>query len=194
MIFILDNYDSFTYNLVDYCYRAGAETFVKRNDEITLSEIERLAPEGIILSPGPEIPTSSGILMEVVQHFSGKLPILGICLGHQAIGQFLGLELHKAPEPVHGKVSTCTHQSHWLFNGIPNNYEVMRYHSLILKEKKKSMKHLEIISYTKNDQLPMAFHHKAKQLTGVQYHPESILTPNGVQILSNWLKHYGLAT
>ena len=192
MIFILDNYDSFTYNLVDYCYRAGAETIVKRNDEVTLSEIEALHPSGIILSPGPEIPVSSGILMKVVQHFCGKLPILGICLGHQAIGQYLGFELIKAPQPVHGKVSICKHNGHWLFAGLPKKYEVMRYHSLILKEE--LIRGVEIISYTQDDKLPMALYHKGWQLTGLQYHPESILTPNGVQLLSNWLTHYDLVS
>jgi len=190
VILILDNYDSFTYNLVDYCYRAGAKTIVKRNDEVTLAEIEALQPKGIILSPGPEIPKSSGILMQVVAHFSGKLPQLGICLGHQAIGQHLGLSLIKASKPVHGKVSCCTHNGHWLFFGIPKNYEVMRYHSLILQEK--SLKDLEIISHTKNDLLPMALHNNQQQLTGVQFHPESILTPNGIKILSNWLAYYNL--
>lgn len=190
MIFILDNYDSFTYNLVDYCYRAGVRTMVKRNDAITLSEIEDLNPTGIILSPGPEIPKDSGILMEVVAHFSGKLPLLGICLGHQAIGQYLGLSLIKAPQPVHGKISCCTHNGHWLFAGIPKKYEVMRYHSLILQEA--LIDHLEIISHTKDYRLPMALHHQFLKLTGVQYHPESILTPNGVQLLSNWLNYYGL--
>lgn len=190
MIFILDNYDSFTYNLVDYCYRAGAQTIVKRNDVISLSEIEALQPSGIILSPGPEIPAASGILMEVVHHFAGKVPMLGICLGHQAIGQFLGLSLVKAPQPVHGKVSKCKHNGHWLFNGIPKNYEVMRYHSLLIKEK--SIKDLQIISHTKQGDLLMALHHKPLKLTGVQYHPESILTPDGVQLLSNWLSYYEL--
>lgn len=190
MIFILDNYDSFTYNLVDYCYRAGAETIVKRNDEITLSEIEALYPTGIILSPGPEIPEASGILMDVVAHFSGKLPLLGICLGHQAMGQYLGLPLIKAPQPVHGKVSCCIHNGHWLFAGIPKKYEVMRYHSLVLQEA--SIDNLEIISHTEDDGLPMALHHHRLKLTGVQYHPESILTPNGVRLFSNWLSYYNL--
>jgi len=190
VIFILDNYDSFTYNLVDYCYRAGAKTIVKRNDKINLSEIEALKPQGIILSPGPEIPAASGILMKVVSHFAGKLPILGICLGHQAIGQHLGLSLIKAPEPVHGKVSKCKHSGHWLFKDIPKNYEVMRYHSLLLKEK--PIENLQIISYTKQDHLLMALHHENLKLTGVQYHPESILTPNGVQLLSNWVNYYDL--
>jgi len=190
VIFILDNYDSFTYNLVDYCYRAGAKTMVKRNDEISLSEIEALNPDGIILSPGPEIPKASGILMQVVRHFAGKLPVLGICLGHQAIGQFLGLSLIKAPQPVHGKVDKCVHYGHWLFKSITINYEVMRYHSLLLKEK--PIEGLQIISHTKEGHLLMALHHQDLKLTGVQYHPESILTPNGVQVLSNWLAYYGL--
>jgi len=192
VIFILDNYDSFTYNLVDYFYRAGTETVVARNDEISLSEIDALQPKGIILSPGPEVPNSSGILTEVVAHFSGVIPILGICLGHQAIGEYLGLSLIKAPKPVHGKVSCCTHYGHWLFSGIPAKYEVMRYHSLVLQEK--PMKDLSIISYTKDDLLLMALHHERLQLMGLQYHPESVLTPNGIQILRNWLNHYGLLT
>lgn len=185
MIFLLDNYDSFTYNLVDYCHRAGAKVTVKRNDKISVAAIAALKPKGIILSPGPEIPESAGILMELVDYFSGKIPMLGICLGHQAIGQHLGLKLVKAPEPVHGKVSVCQHEGHWLFKKIPKNYKAMRYHSLILKEA--TIEGLNIISKTKADGLIMAMHHAPLQLTGIQYHPESILTPFGVTILSNWL-------
>jgi len=185
LIFLLDNYDSFTYNLVDYFYQAGEEIFVKRNNEISITEIEALKPKAIILSPGPETPAESGILAEVVNSFAGKIPILGICLGHQAVGQYLGMKLVKAPLPMHGKTSKCVHNNHSLFKNVPNIYEAMRYHSLLLQPKE--VNGLEIISITKTDQLIMALHHQKLMLTGFQFHPESILTNYGLQMIENWL-------
>lgn len=185
MIFLLDNYDSFTFNLVDYFYRAGVNVSVKRNDEISIKQIENLQPTAIVLSPGPETPATSGILPIVVKNFAGKVPILGICLGHQAIGEYLEMELIKAPVPVHGKTSWCKHHNHLLFKNIPNAFEVMRYHSLLLKDKK--VEGLDIISYTKKDGLIMAMHHQQLMLTGFQFHPESVLTNYGLQMIMNWL-------
>jgi len=191
LIFLLDNYDSFTYNLVDYFYRAGAEVLVKRNDEIDVTEIEALQPKAIVLSPGPETPAQSGILVDLVNYFAGKLPILGICLGHQAIGEYLGMQLIKAPTPVHGKTSWCIHHNHNLFKNVPNPFEVMRYHSLLLANKK--VEGLEIVSSTKEDNLIMALHHQQLKLTGFQFHPESVLTKHGLQLIKNWLAVYQLA-
>jgi len=190
LIFLLDNYDSFTYNLVDYFYQAGVTVLVKRNDEITTSKIEALQPKAIVLSPGPETPKQSGILPEVVNRFAGKIPMLGICLGHQAIGQYLGMELVKAPVPMHGKTSWCTHNQHLFFKNLPNPYEVMRYHSLVLKMK--PVDGLSIISSTKKDGLIMALHHQQLKLTGFQFHPESVLTSYGLDMIANWLGGYGL--
>jgi len=188
---LLDNYDSFTYNLVDYFHRAGTNALVKRNDAVTINEIETLQPRAIVLSPGPETPAKSGILTEVVNNFAGKLPLLGICLGHQAIGEYLGMELIKAPVPVHGKTSWCTHNDHLLFKNIPKPFEVMRYHSLLLSQQK--INGLEIMSTTAKDNLIMAMHHQKLLLTGFQFHPESVLTSFGLQMIKNWINMYELA-
>jgi len=191
LIFLLDNYDSFTYNLVDYFYRAGAKVLVKRNDAITVNEIETLKPRAIVLSPGPETPAQSGILTNLVNKFAGKVPILGICLGHQAIGEYLGMQLIKAPIPVHGKTSWCTHNNHLLFNKVPRSFNVMRYHSLILANK--NINGLEIPGTTTNENLIMVLHHQKLMLTGFQFHPESVLTPFGLQMIKNWIGIYQLA-
>jgi len=185
MIFLLDNYDSFTYNLVDYLHQAGAEVIVKRNDKISISDIEDLNPAGIVLSPGPEIPEKAGILMDVVKHFEKKLPMLGICLGLQAIGQFYGADLKKAIQPMHGKISLCNHNKHWLFNKVPNSFEVMRYHSLIIDEVPETI--LSITASTDEKEI-MAISHSELPIQAVQFHPESILTLFGNQIIENWVQ------
>ena len=187
MIFLLDNYDSFTYNLVDYFFRNGANCIVKRNDEITVEEIERLQPKAIVLSPGPNTPNQAGILMETIAHFEHKLPIFGICLGLQAIGMHYGMQLIKANLPMHGKTSILKHKGNFLFKNITEEYEVMRYHSLVLKNETNNF--LEVTSTTKDNQI-MAMQHKTLPICGVQYHPESILTKNGLQLIGNWLKSF----
>jgi len=188
LIFVLDNYDSFTYNLVDYFYRCGVDCIVKKNDEISVEAIEQLKPKAIVFSPGPNTPNEAGILLEAISYFENKLPLLGICLGHQAIGMHFGYSLVKANIPMHGKTSMLTHNNHRLFSNVPNPYEVMRYHSLII-ENNKAESQLNILSETENSEI-MAFAHVDLPILGFQFHPESILTKNGIQLLQNWLKYY----
>ncbi|MFN0276261.1 MAG: anthranilate synthase component II [Chitinophagales bacterium] len=183
MIFLLDNYDSFTYNLYDYLSQLGAEILVKRNDEITLPEIEDLSPSAIVISPGPKTPKDAGILMQVLHHFHKKLPLLGICLGYQAIGEYFGATLVHSPVPVHGKTSQLFFdENNILFKNIPQGTEVMRYHSLNITNTPSSV---NIIAQTNNGE-PMALQHADLPLFGMQFHPESILTQHGMQMLRNW--------
>jgi len=182
LILILDNYDSFTYNLVDYFSQLGIECIVKRNDT-QVKELAELNINGLVLSPGPGIPSTSGNLMEVLKWYSDKLPILGICLGHQAIGEFFGNQLVKANKPMHGKISKINHTNHPLFEGIPNNFNAVRYNSLLLAEVKKP-----IIEIAKSDQNEnMVICHDTLPINGVQFHPEAALTEYGLRLLKNWL-------
>ena len=184
MILLLDNYDSFTYNLLDYIKQCGAQCEVLRNDAIALEEIAARQYKGIIISPGPETPSKAGITMAVIDKFHDKIPLLGVCLGHQAIGEFFGAKLTKAPLPVHGKTAMVTHTGHPLFNKIPRQFEVMRYHSLILTEVEQAQ--LQLIAST-SDGIAMAIAHPVFPVVGVQFHPESILTSYGKQLIDNWL-------
>lgn len=184
-ILIFDNYDSFTYNLYDYFLRLGVSCTVVRNDEWTKEQLQSFDFDGLVLSPGPKRPKDAGLLMWAIEYFHDKKPILGICLGHQGIGEFFGAELIKAKLPVHGKTSTIQHNSSFLFKGLPDSFKVMRYHSLILKNTENT--ELIISSSTQEGEI-MSFHHRSLPLTGVQFHPESILTEHGLQLLSNWLK------
>lgn len=183
---MLDNYDSFTYNLVDYFYRVGIECIVKKNDETSIEEIENLNPKAIVLSPGPNTPNEAGILLKLIAHFKNKKPLLGICLGHQAIGMHFGYKLIKANLPMHGKTSIIEHQQHPIFENIPQQFEVMRYHSLLLQNDSKSTT-LKTIAVSSENEI-MAFVHESLPITGFQFHPESILTKNGLTLLKNWLK------
>ncbi len=183
MLLLLDNYDSFTYNLYDYLYRLGIDCKVMRNDECSLAELEALPLQAIVISPGPGRPEGSGITMQVIQHYYNKLPILGICLGHQALGLYFGVKLVRGPEPVHGKTSALTHNNDAVFEGIENPFLVMRYHSLVLAGLEDAP--LEIIATTA-DGIPMAIKHRELPLYGFQFHPESILTPDGLKLLGNW--------
>lgn len=184
MLLLLDNYDSFTYNLYDYLVRLGVEVKVIRNDECTLAELEHLPLQAIVISPGPGRPTESGITMQVIHHFHQKLPILGICLGHQALGEYFGATLIRGKEPVHGKTSEVHHQAaDAVLAGIPSPFTVMRYHSLILSGLGNTP--LEVLASTE-DGIPMAIKHRILPLYGVQFHPESVLTPDGLQLLHNW--------
>ncbi len=184
MILMIDNYDSFTYNLVQYLKGLGDEVKVVRNDAIKLSEIIDLAPEFIVLSPGPCTPNESGICLEVVQRLSGEIPILGICLGHQTIAQVFGAEVIKAPVPIHGKVFPIKHDGRGVFEGLNNPLKVTRYHSLVVRADNLP-KCLEITAKTE-DGLIMGLRHSDYLVEGVQFHPEAILTEQGMALLDNF--------
>jgi anthranilate synthase/aminodeoxychorismate synthase-like glutamine amidotransferase len=186
MLLVIDNYDSFTYNLVQYLGELGAETKVVRNDEISVDEIEKeIRPERILISPGPGTPDDAGITLAAIERFAGKLPIFGVCLGHQAIGQHFGGSVVRAPEPVHGKPVQVSHDSRTIFSGIPQNFNAGRYHSLVVS--RESIPGCIEVSATSPDGLVMAMRHKTMQIEGVQFHPESILTDHGKHLLNNFL-------
>lgn len=185
MLLVVDNYDSFTYNLVQYLGELGAEMRVVRNDEITVDDVEEIAPERILISPGPGTPDTAGISLGVIERFSGKLPILGVCLGHQAIGQHYGGSVVRAPEPVHGKPVSVHHDGKTIFRDVPDNFEAGRYHSLVV-DRDGWPDELEI-SAESPDGLVMGLRHKTLPIEGVQFHPESILTEHGKQLLANFL-------
>ena len=186
MLLVIDNYDSFTYNLVQYLGELGAEMEVRRNDEVTLEEIENeIKPERILISPGPGTPDDAGISLKVLEAFGDKLPILGVCLGHQAIGQIFGGKVIRAPEPVHGKPVEIQHDGKTIFADLENNFEAARYHSLIVESE--SLPDCLEISATSPDGLIMALRHKTYKIEGVQFHPESILTSQGKKLLQNFL-------
>lgn len=185
MILLIDNYDSFTYNLYHYLIQAGEkEVVVKRNDEISLDEIKKLNPRGIVLSPGPCTPNEAGICLQVIENLQGVFPIFGVCLGHQAIGQAFGGKVVKT-HPMHGKISEVFHQNKNLFKGLPSPFKATRYHSLII-EKATCPQDLEITAETK-DGIIMAIAHKKHKIFGVQFHPESIASEHGHQIIKNFL-------
>ena len=186
MILMIDNYDSFVYNLVQYIGELDEDIIVKRNNEITIKEIEELDPEMIVLSPGPCSPTESGICIDVVNHFKGKKSILGICLGHQTIGHVFGGNVIKAIEPVHGKVHSIKHNNKGVFKNLNNPLNVTRYHSLVV-EKSSLPDDLEITSLTKEGEI-MGIRHKKYHIEGVQFHPEAILSEQGHDILRNFIK------
>lgn len=185
LILMIDNYDSFTYNLVQYLECLNEEVLVYRNDHITLDEIEKLSPHMIVLSPGPCTPNEAGICMDVVKTFKGHIPILGICLGHQTIGQVFGGNIIKAKEPVHGKVHSIQHMNKGVFINLPNPLKVTRYHSLII-ERESLPVCFEITSETMQGEI-MGIKHKEYPVEGVQFHPEAILTEMGMEILENFL-------
>ncbi len=189
MILVVDNYDSFTYNLVQYLGELGAELEVVRNDQITIEGIEARAPEKIVLSPGPCTPDDAGITLDVIRHFAGRVPLLGVCLGHQAMGQAFGGRVVRAPYLMHGKTSQILHDGRALFEGIENPFVATRYHSLIV-DRASVPPELEI-SATTSDGLVMGLRHREFACEGVQFHPESIMTPAGKQLLRNFLKMKG---
>jgi anthranilate synthase/aminodeoxychorismate synthase-like glutamine amidotransferase len=189
MVFVLDNYDSFTYNLVQYLGELGAEVVVRRNDQTTVAEIEAMRPERILLSPGPCTPQEAGISIELIRHFAGELPILGVCLGHQAIGAAFGAEIVRAPKLMHGKTSQVQHDGKTIFSGLPSPMTATRYHSLIVQEKGLPVD-LEISAYAAENggsRVIMAFRHKRFPVEGVQFHPESVLTGEGKKLIENFL-------
>ena len=187
MLLVIDNYDSFTYNLVQYLGELGATVEVRRNDRVTLDEIEnRLRPERIVISPGPGTPNDAGITLEVIKRFAGKVPLLGVCLGHQAIGQAFGGKVVRAPELMHGKASDVHHDGKTIFAGLGDQLRAGRYHSLIV-ERESLPSCLEISAHTADD-IIMGLRHRELKVEGVQFHPESILTSDGKQLLANFLK------
>ena len=188
-LLVIDNYDSFTYNLVHFLGELGADLVVHRNDKITLDEIAALAPEGIVLSPGPCTPNEAGICLSVIERFKSSMPILGVCLGHQAIGQAMGGKVIRAPELMHGKTSRVNHEGKGLFRGLNSGFEATRYHSLIV-EKDSLPDSLEVTA-TSDEGLIMGLQHKTLPLHGVQFHPESIASENGHALLQNFLNLTG---
>lgn len=185
MIIVIDNYDSFTYNLVQYLGELGADMRVFRNDQVTVEDIRRLLPSHIVISPGPGTPDDGGISNQVICEFHREVPILGVCLGHQCIGQVFGGVVERAPRLMHGKTSLIYHDSRGIFQGLPNPFEAARYHSLLVKEP--LPEELSVTAFTRQGEV-MGIRHKTFPLQGVQFHPESILTPHGKQILKNFIE------
>jgi para-aminobenzoate synthetase component 2 len=185
MILVIDNYDSFTYNLVQYLGEIGQEVLVRRNDQIDLNGIESLKPDHILISPGPCTPNEAGISLALIDRFKGKIPILGVCLGHQSIGQVFGGEVIRAEKLMHGKTSDIYHDGKTIFEGIPSPYTATRYHSLIVR--RESLPDcLEISAETKDGEI-MGLRHKEYPIEGVQFHPESIITDHGLKLLRNFV-------
>jgi anthranilate synthase/aminodeoxychorismate synthase-like glutamine amidotransferase len=188
MILVIDNYDSFTYNLVQYLGELGADPVVRRNDEISVDEMETLAPDAIVISPGPGSPDSAGVSIDAVRKLGGKIPILGVCLGHQAIAEAYGGRVVRARKLMHGKTSMILHDSRDLFENVPSPLEVMRYHSLIV-DPGSLPDELEVIAWASEDTSEIhAMRHRVNPVWGVQFHPESIMTKSGKKILSNFLE------
>ena len=190
MIFVLDNYDSFTYNLVQYLGELGAEVEVRRNDEVTIEEIEAMHPERIVLSPGPCTPQDAGISIELIRHFAGKTPLLSVCLGHQAIGAAFGGEVIRARNLMHGKTSQVEHDGRTIFRGLSSPMTATRYHSLIVSEKDLPSD-LEVSAWTSDKdgtRVIMGLRHKKLAIEGVQFHPESVLTDEGKKLVANFLR------
>jgi anthranilate synthase/aminodeoxychorismate synthase-like glutamine amidotransferase len=186
MILVIDNYDSFTYNLVQYLGELGAELRVRRNDQVTIGEIEAMAPEQILISPGPGRPEDAGISVDVIRRFGPSVPVLGVCLGHQAIGVVYGGTVCRAIAPMHGKTSTIVHDGNGLFRGIAAPFLAGRYHSLVISNEQVPSE-LEVAARTKEDGTIMAVRHRSYPVHGVQFHPESVLTDEGRHILRNFL-------
>ncbi|WP_369901521.1 aminodeoxychorismate/anthranilate synthase component II [Bacillus manliponensis] len=188
MILMIDNYDSFTFNLVQFLGELGQTLVVKRNDEITIEEIEKMKPDFLMISPGPCSPDEAGISMDVIRHFAGKIPIFGVCLGHQSIAQVFGGDVVRAERLMHGKTSPMHHNGETIFADIPNPFTATRYHSLIVK-KATLPDCLEVTSWTEEGEI-MALRHKTLPIEGVQFHPESIMTSHGKELLQNFIRHY----
>ncbi|MDC4204625.1 MAG: aminodeoxychorismate/anthranilate synthase component II [Candidatus Manganitrophus sp.] len=186
MLLVIDNYDSFTYNLVQYLGELGAEMSVHRNNRITLQEIEKMQPSKIVISPGPCTPKEAGISVDLIRKFGSQIPVLGVCLGHQAIGEAFGGEVVRAPRLMHGKTSMIEHDGRGVYRGLPNPFEATRYHSLIIR-RETMPKVLEITAWTEEGEV-MGVRHKTFPIEGVQFHPESILTRVGKDLLKNFLE------
>lgn len=190
MILMIDNYDSFTYNIVSYLRILKEEVLVKKNDEINLNEVKRLNPEIIVISPGPKTPKESKISLEIFEQFKGEYPILGVCLGHQALAYSIGLDIIKGPRPMHGKMTEINHDSKGIFADIPNHVKVMRYHSLIVDDSKFENEKYEdlVITSRTDDGIIMGFRDSKNKIETVQFHPESVGTDFGLKMIENFLK------
>lgn len=189
MVFVLDNYDSFTYNLVQYLGELGEQIVVRRNDQVTLAEIDSLNPQKILISPGPCTPQDAGISIQLIKHFAGKTPLLGVCLGHQAIGAAFGGEVVRAKNLMHGKTSMVEHDGRTIFKDVPSPMKATRYHSLVVSEDKLPPE-LEVSASTRDadgNRVIMGLRHKRLPIEGVQFHPESVLTDHGKQLVKNFL-------
>ncbi|MGA2415065.1 MAG: aminodeoxychorismate/anthranilate synthase component II [Candidatus Sulfotelmatobacter sp.] len=189
MVFVLDNYDSFTYNLVQYLGELGAQVEVRRNDQVTIAGVEAMQPERIVISPGPCTPQDAGISIDLIRHFGAKVPILGVCLGHQAIGAAFGGHVVRAPHLMHGKTSAVVHDNKSIFQGLPMPMTATRYHSLIVEEKNLPAE-LEVSAWTKEkdgSRTIMGLRHREFPVEGVQFHPESVLTDSGKKLVENFL-------
>jgi anthranilate synthase component 2 len=186
MLLVIDNYDSFTYNLVQFLGELGAEPVVCRNDQVTVEQIAAGGYSGLVISPGPGEPKGAGVTLAAIRQLAGRLPILGVCLGHQAIGEAFGGRIVRAPRPIHGKASVVKHDGRGIFAGVPQDLEVARYHSLVI-EPESCPAELEVTASTA-DGIIMGVRHRVHPIEGVQFHPESVLTSNGMQILSNFVK------
>ena len=189
MLLMIDNYDSFTYNLVQYFSELGQEVVVERNDKISLKEIKNLNPEFLVLSPGPCTPNEAGISLEIVSNFKGKIPMLGVCLGHQSVGQAFGGKITHAKTIMHGKTSDIHHTNKGVFKGLSNPFTATRYHSLVI-ERESLPDCFEITAWTDDEEI-MGIRHKELYIEGVQFHPESILSEHGHDLLRNFIKNYG---
>jgi anthranilate synthase/aminodeoxychorismate synthase-like glutamine amidotransferase len=190
MVFVLDNYDSFTYNLVQYLGELGAEVHVRRNDQVTVEEVEAMRPERILISPGPCTPQEAGISIDLLRQFAGKLPILGVCLGHQALGAAFGGKVVRAPYLMHGKTSQVTHDGRTIFRNLPSPFTATRYHSLIVEEDSLP-RELEVSAWTSEpdgSRTIMGLRHRRFPLEGAQFHPESVLTGEGKKLIKNFLE------
>ena len=190
MIFVLDNYDSFTYNLVQYIGELGEKVEVRRNDQVTITDVENLRPDRIVISPGPCTPAEAGVSIELIRHFAGKVPVLGVCLGHQAIGEAFGGHVVRAAHLMHGKTSAVVHDNKTLFKGLPMPMTATRYHSLIVEEKTLPAE-LEVSAWTTEKdgtRTIMGLRHRQHAVEGVQFHPESVLTDAGKKLVGNFLK------
>jgi anthranilate synthase/aminodeoxychorismate synthase-like glutamine amidotransferase len=189
VVFVLDNYDSFTYNLVQYFGELGAQVEVRRNDQVTVADVEAMHPERIVVSPGPCTPQDAGISIDLIRHFAGRVPILGVCLGHQAIGAAFGGKVVRAPHLMHGKTSAVTHDNKTIFHGLPTPMTATRYHSLIVEEKGLPSE-LEVSAWTAErdgTRTIMGLRHRKFAIEGVQFHPESVLTDAGRNLVANFL-------
>lgn len=186
MILMIDNFDSFTYNLVQYFMQLGQEVEVHRNNALTMNDIEKMNPSHVVISPGPGTPHTAGISMDVIRNFKGKIPILGVCLGHQCMGEVFGGKVLNAQRIMHGKISTITHNGKGIFKDIPNPFKATRYHSLAI-ERNSCPEELIVTAHSEDGEI-MAVEHESLPVYGVQFHPESILTEHGLQLLNNFLK------